>query len=464
MPARRGLSSWWAASLRPPHLTTIIPNVAPPDPFYNIPYEYGTFFTLGAIWWAEIVASNATADISGAAIGKVGDKRYGELLRSLPVIDLDKSVLGGVNPYWRKWIEHPVNDAYWEQANFLDKLRDVRIPAFHQSGWFDGDGIGTKLNYLRMRDYGHGDQKLTVGPWGHTDQSAQRLGDRDFGPQAAIDLQRDYLRWFDYWLKGTDNGIAKEPLVKIFVMGSNKWLEGPSYPLPETRFEKWYLASGGHANTSKGDGKLTRQTQPANAAKDKYVYDPGDPTPNPDFYEAPKDAPKTVESAARKKEAEARHESVTAKRSDILVYVSELLTEPLTFAGPVSAVLYASSSAKDTDWFMSLMEVDKNGKIFKLATGKVRARFRRSMKQPVLLRPGEVYEYKLDLWQTGITLAAGSKLRVEVASADFPLFSRNLNTGGHNETETKYVSASQEIYHSERYPSHILLPVIAGVK
>ena len=217
-----------------------------------------------------------------------------------------------------------------------------------------------------MREYGHGNQKLVLGPWGHTDQSTRRIGDRDFGPQAAIDLQRDYLRWFDYWLKGTGNGIAKEPLVKIFVMGSNKWLEGPVYPLPETRFEKWYLASGGHANTSDGDGKLTRQVQPANAEADRYVYDPGDPTPNPDFRESAE---------------EARHEPVTANREDILVYTTEPLQAPLTFAGPVSAVLFASTSAKDTDWFMSLMEVNNDGKIFKLATGKVRARFRRSIRR-----------------------------------------------------------------------------------
>jgi uncharacterized protein len=104
--------------------------------------------------------------------------------------------------------------------------------------------------------------------------------------------------------------------------------------------------------------------------------------------------------------------------------------------------------------------VDKDGKLFGLGGGKVRARFRRSTQKPELLKKGRVYEYRLDLWQTGITLPAGHRLRVEVASAAFPLFSRNLNTGGHNETETKYVAAKQTIYHSAKYPSHVLLPVI----
>jgi putative CocE/NonD family hydrolase len=458
-----GWVQWWAASERPPHLVTIIPNVAPPDPFYNIPYEYGVFFLWGAIWWADVLESAATADLSGAAMAKIGKKKYHQILRALPVIDLDKTVLGKENPYWRKWIENPVNNAYWEQANFLDRLDKVRIPVFHQSGWFDGDGIGSKLNYARMAAAGHPYQKLTLGPWGHTDVAMRTHGDRDFGPEALRDLPRDYLRWLDYWLKGIDNGIAKEPLVSIFVMGANRWLHGPTYPLPETRFEKWYLASGGKANTSKGDGKLLRSLPTDGAATDQYTYNPADPTPSPDFPEdddQPDKDGKPRSLADIKKEAEARRENLTSSRKDLLVYVSEPLKEGYTFAGPVSAVLYAASSARDTDWFVRLLEVDGKGKAFPLAEGKVRARFRRSTKTPELLEPGKVYEYTLDLWQTGIRVGAGKRLRVEVASASFPFFSRNLNTGGHNEKETTYVAADQTVYHSKEYPSHILLPMI----
>lgn len=457
-----GWVQWWAAREKPPHLVTIIPNVAPPDPFYNIPYEYGVHFILGGIWWADVLENEATADLSGAAMSKIGEKKYGELLRSLPVIDLDEKVLGKKNKYWRRWIEHPVNDAYWEQASFLDHLEKVNIPVFHQSGWFDGDGIGSKLNYLKMKSHGHSYQKLVLGPWGHT-PVAMRLGpgERDFGAQAIIDLPREYLRWFDYWLKGVNNGIESEPLVSIFVMGKNQWLHGAEYPLPQTRSEKWYLSSGGKANTSKGDGKLTREIPPFDSPADKYTYDPGDPTPNPSYFEETKEEEAKVRVLEeKKKEREGHHEKVTQSRQDILVYQTDPLTEPLTFAGPVSAVLYASSSAKDTDWFMRLMEVESDGKIFELAEGKIRARFRNSTKKPELLKPGEIYEYTLDLWQTGITIPKNRRLRVEVASASFPLFSRNLNTGGHNETETDYRPAEQVIYHDAKRPSHVLLPVI----
>jgi putative CocE/NonD family hydrolase len=181
----------------------------------------------------------------------------------------------------------------------------------------------------------------------------------------------------------------------------------------------------------------------------------------PSYFEESEEEEKITRSADEKKKMrEAQHEKVTQAHRDILVYVTEPLKEPLTFAGPVSAVLYAASSARDTDWFMTLIEVDEKGKLFNLAAGKIRARFRQSTRKPGLLRPGQVYEYKLDLWQTGITVPKGHRLRVEVASAYFPLFSRNLNTGGHNEVETRYVKAEQTIYHDARHPSHVLLPVI----
>ncbi len=480
-----GWVQWWAASERPPHLVTIIPNVSPPDPYFNIPYEYGVFFLTGAIWWADVLESKATADISGNTLREIGDKEYTVLLKHLPVIDIDKKVLGKENPYWRKWIAHPDNDSYWESASFHGRLQDLDIPVFHQSGWFDGDGIGTKLNYMRMLSHGHRNQKLVLGPWGHTDTATRRVRHRDFGEAAIMDLQREYLRWLDHWLKGVDNGIDKEPLVKLFVMGSNKWLTGDTYPLPETRLTTFYLGSGGHANTSKGDGTLTAKPPAGGAPADVFKYDPGDPTPSPYYYVRPdesgggkkdagdmapgrgKAASDSVSTYSVEDELErnkAYYGKVNEERSDILVYQTEPLDTALTIAGPMLAVLYAASSAKDTDWFVRLSEVEPSGVVFPLAEGKIRARYRESFSEPELLEPGSVYEFRLDLWHTGITIPAGGRLRVEVASASFPVFSRNLNTGGHNETETKYKVAEQTVYHNSDYPSCLLLPVIPGVQ
>lgn len=464
-----GWVQWWAAGENPPHLATIIPNVAPPDPYYNIPYEYGAFFTLGAIWWADILESEATGDLSGSIMSKINKRDYVALLKHLPVVELDSVVLEKKNKYWRDWIAHPDLDEYWNRVCFLNRLENVNIPVYHQSGWYDGDGIGSKLNYLTMQKYGHANQKLVLGPWGHSDEATRRgRHDTDFGPKAIVDMQRSYLRWMDRWLLGIDNGIEKEPLVSVFVMGSNDWLYGNTYPLPETEFTRYYLASRGSANSSLGDGWLSAET-PADsvAASDHYTYDPADPTPDPNVYfdsdndgeeKADSTESEAIEVAIAK--ARAYYAKVDSERKDILVYDTPPMTEPLTFVGPIEAVLYAASSAKDTDWFMKLSKIDSSGIIFPLTHGVIRARYHNSMSKPELLEPGKIYEYHLDMWQTGLTVMPGEKLRVEVASASFPMFSRNLNTGGHNEMETEFITAEQTIYHDMEHPSHIILPVI----
>ncbi len=458
-----GWVQWWAASQNPPHLVTIIPNVAPPDPHYNIPYEYGAFFLLGSIWWAQILESEATAELSGARLAEVSESDYSRVLNTLPVIELDKVLLKKENRYWRDWIRHGEKREFWAKANFLDKLEATRIPVFHQSGWFDGDGIGTKLNYMKMKSFGHGDQKMIVGPWGHTDTAVRGLGEKDFGKDAAPDLQREYVRWFDFWLKGVKNGIDAEPLVRLFVMGSNKWLTGNAYPLEKTEFRRLLLTSGGKANSGKGDGRLAWSLPAGAAPFDAFTYDPADPTPDPDFYptlSAEERKKRVISTEEHKKRVKAFHRETADKRNDILVYLTEPFEAPLTVCGPVSAVIYASSSARDTDWFVTLSEEKADGEIFTLARGKVRARYRNSPFKSEMLQPGRVVAYTIDLWHTGITVPKGNRLRVEVASALFPTFSRNLNTGGNSEMETRFVKAEQKIMHSEQCPSHVLLPVI----
>jgi putative CocE/NonD family hydrolase len=277
----------------------------------------------------------------------------------------------------------------------------------------------------------------------------------------VIDLQRDYLRWFDRWLKGVDNGIEREPLVNLFVMGPNRWVQGAAYPLAETTFRQLYLASGGAANTSAGDGRLTFDPPAPGVPPDRYVYDPGDPTPDFKLYaESAADRARTRRVGDRQQEAEEHHRRIAERRHDVLVYETAPLAAPLAFAGPVSAVLYASSSARDTDWFVTLSEVDSEGRIFQLVQGRMRARYRNSPQRPEMLVPEEIYCYQLDLWHTAIGVPAGAKLRVEIASAAFPAFSRNLNTGGHNELETEHVAATQTVFHDRDHPSHVLLPVI----
>lgn len=454
------------AVLKPPHLVTIIPNVVPPDPFFNFPYENGTFLILGTLAWVDVIEREATDDITGEKILNTFNYKNDLAFRHLPVIDLDKKILGKQVPYWRKWIQHHTNDQYWEKANYLDRLKNLEIPVFLQSGWFDGNSIGTKLSYLQLTKSKSKAVKLIIGPWGHSDKATTYANEQEMGDEAGIDLFDLYKRWFDYWLKGIDTGIMDEPLVQLYAINSHCWLKGDTYPLPGTQFIPFYINSSRGANTPYRDGSLQRvppviepsprvckETSKDKTSKDKtskdydeYVYDPGIPTPSPLY--------------VFKYKGEAVYNNILKARKDILVYNSPPLEEPITVVGPVSMVLYASSSAADTDWFVSWAIIQPNGKIFPLTQGAIRARFRNSVRKPELLEKNMVYEYKIDLWHTGITLAKGSIIHIEITSAAFPFYSRNLNTGGLNETETEYVKATQRIYHSPKYPSHLLLPVI----
>jgi len=424
---------WWAASRRPPHLVTMISSISPPETFHNFPQENGLFMLATGLWWLRVIEKEATADITGAEIEASLDLVESEALRQLPVIDLDEKVLGKKNAAWREWLAHPDFDDYHRSLAYLDALRGLDLPVFHQSGWFDGNGIGSKLNYLGMIERGHRNQKLVLGPWGHTDTASRYISKEiDFGPAAVVDLQESYLRWMDRWLKGIDNGIDREPSVSLFVMGSNEWRHGDTYPLEGTTLTPFYLASEGDAGGFDGKGRLTTEA-PAETGTtpDHFTYDPADPTP--------------IDPRGR---------------NDLAVYRTAPMKAPLSIAGPLSAVLYASSSAKDTDWIARLAKIDRQGNPLILGCGVVRARYRESTSKPKLLEPGEVCEYRLDLWQTALTIGEGEALVLVVSSALFPAFSRNLNTGENNETGTEFVKASQTIHHDRGRPSRILLPVI----
>jgi putative CocE/NonD family hydrolase len=436
-----------AAIHKPSHLVTFIPNITPAMPFDNMPYEGGLLVMGGDIRWVDIVENSKTAVDIQKKIREVFTRDWISLLNYLPVIDLDKKIVGKETPYWRQWVEHNTDDSYWEKVNYLKKLEELDIPVFLQSGWFDPGNRGTKLAYSHLKQSKNKYIKMIMGPWEHTDQSSKYLYGQDLGEAADIGLMELYITWFDYWLKGKDNGIINEPLVQIFNFGPNNWLKADTYPLPDTAFTKFYINSEKGANTSGGDGKLQIQKSSSTRQYDTYTYDPGDPSPC--FIDH------------LKKRALERYKSLVGSRNDILVYETAQLKQPLTIAGPISAVLYASSSAKDTDWCVTLYTVAEDGEMHPIGMtwGVLRARYRNSMSTPEFLEKDRIYEFTIDLSHTGITISKGDRIRMEISSASFPEYSRNLNTGGHNEMETEYVSAVQKIYHTKEYPSHLLLPV-----
>jgi hypothetical protein len=418
----------------------MIPLVSPSDPFV----EWPTGLPLPAlISWFHITAGKVSQNM--AAVD------WKKLYWHLPMNTMDDE-MGRPNPLWKEQIEHSKLDAYWEPLRYQNKFDRIRVPVLGVSGWYDDEQIGTPLNFAGMTTKGHESvrrsQKLVMGPWPHAINSGTKLGAVEFGPTAVIDLTGLWLRWFDYWLKGIDNGIMKEPPVRIFIMGENVWRDESEWPLARTRWTKYFLHSGGRANTLSGNGTLST-TEPAEEPSDSYSYDPAKPVPY-------------VTDASFAQIGGPDDYREVEQREDVLVYTSDELTEDTEVCGPIRVKLFASSSARDTDFMAKLIDVWPNGFAQRLTDGMVRARFRQGLDKPSLIEPDRVYDYDLDLWNTCQTYKKGHRIRLEVASSAFPKYDRNLNTGDPLGKTSAMKVANQKIFHSKQYPSHVVLPIVPG--
>jgi putative CocE/NonD family hydrolase len=323
------------------------------------------------------------------------------------------------------------------------------VPAFHLVGWFDRFCVTTQRNYLGILQRGgpkaRQNQRIVFGPWPHGVPVVDASGDQHFGPQGSVDVRALMIRWYDHWLKGIDNGVMREPPVRLFTLGENQWRDEQEWPLARTEFVKFHLHSGGRANSLHGDGVLA-VTEPADEPPDFYRYDPADPTPSvPGKLERPRGSVDQTEIELRQ---------------DVLVYTSPPLEREVEVTGPIVARLWSSSSALDTDWMVKLVAVYPDGYAFRLSSGMIRARYRESQAAPRLLEPGRIYEYEIELGPTSNLFRAGHRIRVEIASASFPEFDRNFNTGGVCAEETNGLAAMQVVYHDAARPSHLVLPVI----
>ncbi len=434
-----GFTQWMPAPLRSPYLITMFPTKTFSD-FYREAYVGGAFRILRWSSWSYNMSRPDNVDMS--FVQNRADSAY----RVIPFIEQD-NILGWKIPFLRDWLAHPQRDGYWKRSSVGDSYRDIRTSVYHLGGWFDSFQQGTLDNFMRMTAPDidpeiRARQKLLMGPWIHGSES-RLTGDLDFGEDADFDTRDLKLRWFDSQLKGIDNGIMQEPPVRIFVMGENVWRYENEWPLTRTDYRKYYFHSGGHANTLDGDGTIDTDV-PKNENPDTFVYDPENPVITPGRDE-PIDQ-REVES-----------------RNDVLVYSTGLLRESLEVTGPVKVVLYASSTATNTDFTAKLVDVYPDGKAIRLCEGIIRASFRNPEAPPSAIKPDKVYTYTISLWSTSNLFKEGHQIRVEISSSNFPRFDRNLNTGIIPALETKFKKARQTIYHNGEYLSCIVLPIIESL-
>jgi putative CocE/NonD family hydrolase len=463
-----GATQYLLAPTRPPHLKAAFPASAAADFHQCWVYHTGGAFELGwQIPYAILMARDSierqglqdtllpllerelteaptpwTQPLSEQAYRRLPLMAWAELLKP-------------VAPYLTAHLSHPEDGPYWWSINLERQHYNVNVPMYHVTSWYDIFLHGGLVNFRGLREQAMTkeaclQQKLLIGPWAHlfpyTNPTSQGTGDIDFSQNALIDLHEIHLRWFDYWLKGMETGILEEPPIKIFVMGENVWREETEWPLARTRYAPYYFHSQGKANSGKGNGRLS-PVAPGEESPDHFVYDPNDPVPTCGGNTLI--IPMGVQDQRRVEE-----------RQDVLVYTSEPLAQPLEVTGPIMVKLFAATSAPDTDFTAKLVDVRTDGYAQNLADGIIRARYRQSHTRPSLLTPGNVDEFTIDLWATSQVFLPGHRIRIEISSSNFPRFDRNLNTGEEQATSTRFQTAQQTIFHDQRYPSHIVLPVI----
>jgi putative CocE/NonD family hydrolase len=349
-------------------------------------------------------------------------------------------------------VAHPHFDQYWAGRGVRNCWQDITVPIYTVGGWYDifSRSVFEHINAVRAMSrsqHARKHQHLLMGPWAHGISQDGKVGDLNFGKESVVNLREMQTKWFDYWLKGEQTGADKWPAFRIFVMGRNQWRDEQQWPLERTKYTPYYFRGKGSANTVEGDGKVTT-TKPSDEPCDEFVYDPNDPVPTAggcNLVGCP---------------VGPRNQSEVEKRSDVLVFTSDKLKTELEVTGPVKVILYAASSAKDTDWTAKLVDVHPDGRAINLCDGVIRASYRDSQNNPGLIQPGKIYRYEIDLWVTSKVFLPGHKIRVEISSSNFPRFDRNPNTGEPFGTGTELIKAAQTIYHDKGHPSHVLLPVI----
>jgi putative CocE/NonD family hydrolase len=381
----------------------------------------------------------------------------------LPIVDIMKAA-GAPPTDFADAVSRDVTDPWWDQFHYMTDDYHSDVPALFVNSWYDYGARETIFEFEMLRRnsvsaLARDNQFLLLSPTTHCRSEAlaadDRVGDRDVG-DARFDFWSVYFKWYAYWLKGEKNAVTSMPRVQYYLMGKNEWRTASDWPVPGTRLTKFFLGSAGHANSLNGDGMLSSEPSKVpsgDEASDSFTYDPGNPVPSLGGPLCCTDGNNAAGSYDQRK---------IEIRNDVLVYTTPVISQGIEVTGPIDAVLSVSSDAKDTDFTAKLIDVYPDGRAFNVQEGILRARYREGQTKSVWMPPNEAVVVRIDVGATSNFFGPGHRIRLEVASSNFPRFDRNLNTGGKNYDETAWKVAHNRVHHSGAHPSYLLLPVVEG--
>jgi putative CocE/NonD family hydrolase len=392
---------------------------------------------------------------------------WSQALRYLPVMDIIKAVDGPHGIFadpmpvatGGAMIRRAPNDPAWYRGGLWHDNMPINIPGFWFMSWYDVS-VGPNLaayNHVRKTAKPEiaNQQYAVIAPTLHC--AYKRAGENTIvGERNVGDARLDYdaltYGWFDRFLKGEDNRILETmPKVRYYTMGLNQWQSSDTWPPRGAQPVTFFLSSGGGANALDGDGALAA-APPATDALDRFTYDPMNPVPS---YGG------NVCCTGNAVAGGAFDQRKMEMRHDILVYTSAPFKDGIEVSGSIEVTLYVSSDVKDTDFTVKLLDVYPDGPAYNLDETIQRMRYREGYdKPPVWMESGKVYKVVLQPMTTSNFFAPGHRMRIEVASSNFPRFDRNMNTGGNNYDEVRGVVAHNVVHHSGQYPSQITVTVV----
>jgi predicted acyl esterase len=239
-----GQNQWRAAQAAPPSLVTIVPVVASTSIYHDwITLNGGWRLSFNFGWGPVRQESRIMQNPGPHTVEGLRAIHYDAVQKHLP-LDTMQQLAGRQAKFYDDWLANPDYNDYWTPLSVEERFDRIAIPVHTIGGWFDIFSQGTLRGYVGMSQRGGSEQArrmshLVIGPWEHG--PSQKSGEIDFGPAANVDILDVQLRWYDYWLKGMDNGLATEPPVKLFVMGRNEWVYEHEYPLARAEYRPLYF-------------------------------------------------------------------------------------------------------------------------------------------------------------------------------------------------------------------------------
>jgi len=340
----------------------------------------------------------------------------------------------GLSDWYNDWLENPPPSDYWKEFDMSDHFGNIDIPIYHLGGWFDVFLNGTLKFYQGVSKNGKSDktkqnQRLIVGPWVHgpTNINNRFAGEFDFGPDAALDFNELRLPWFDFWLKGKNNGIDETKKINFFVMGKNEWKQADEWPLRNTTYTKYYFNKKLNGEIkSLYSGTLSDKKEIENSQL-SFTNNLNNPVPS--LGGNTLSIPNGV----------FEHSSVDKQ---CITFSTDPLENELEVTGPVSAEIYVNSDQENSDWVVRLCDVDQSGYSRLVCDGIFRSH----------ATSGEIQKIKIDMWATSNMFLKGHSLRISVTSSCFPRFDRALNNGSEESKNNILCGGSNA--------SYITLPII----